>query len=75
MRIFKTNNGLLGLGQPSLQKDDSLWIIPGVSIPMVLHSTGAEDRFNVVGPAYVHGIMNGEAVEWDWLDRRSIILE
>lgn len=75
MRVFRTNNGLLGLGQPSLQTGNSLWIIPGVSVPMVLQTTGAEDRFNIVGPAYVHGNMNGEALEWERLDRRSIILE
>lgn len=75
MRIFRTNDGLLGLGQPSLQTGDALWIIPGISTPMVLRSIGAENRFNVVGPAYVHGIMFGEAVRWARLDRRSIILE
>lgn len=75
MRLFRTDSGLLGLGQWSLQAGDSLWIIPGVRVPMVLRSTGAEDCFNVIGPAYVHGIMYGEALEWDGLDHRSIILE
>jgi hypothetical protein len=76
MRIFRTNTGLLGLGQPSLQTDNSLWIIPGISVPMTLqHVIGTEDRFRVVGPAYVHGVMNGEALKWDQLDRQSIILE
>jgi Heterokaryon incompatibility protein (HET) len=75
MRLFRTNNGLLGLGQPSMQTGDSLWIIPGVSVPMVLRSASADDRFTVLGPAYVHGIMYGEALQRRQLSSRSIILE
>lgn len=75
MCIFRTNNGLLGLGQPSLHTGHSLWVIPGVSVPMVLQTTDAEDRFKIVWPAYVHGIMNGEVLNWDELDRQSIVLE
>ena len=75
MCIFRTDKGLLGLGQPSLHTGDTLWIIPGVSVPMVLQSTDAGDRFKVVGPAYVYGIMNGEVMNWNKLDRQSIVLE
>jgi hypothetical protein len=75
MRLFSTDNGLLGLGQPSIQTGDSLWIIPGVSVPMVLQGAEIENRFNVVGPAYIHGIMNGEALESRWSERKLIILE
>lgn len=75
MRIFRTDTGLLGLGQPSLRTANSLWIIPGVSVPMVLQATGPENHFNVVGPAYVYGVMNGEALERDQLELKSIILE
>jgi hypothetical protein len=75
MTLFRTSSGLLGLGQPSLQTGDSLWIIQGVSVPMVLRNAIVEDRLTVVGPAYVYGIMFGEALGWEQLDHRLIILE
>jgi len=40
-------------------------IIPGCSVPILLRrrNGGRESRFEFLGPCYVHGIMDGEAVE------------
>lgn len=75
MRLFGTDNGLLGLGQPSVRIGDSLWITPGASVPMVLRSAETQSRFNVVGSTYVHGIMNGEALKLRGSEHKLIVLE
>ena len=40
---------------------DEIWILVGCPTPMVLRRTTT--YFKVVSPAYIHNIMNGEAVE------------
>ncbi|CAM1510975.1 Fc.00g084880.m01.CDS01 [Cosmosporella sp. VM-42] len=61
LRPFLTNNGYLGLGSESLYKGDDVWIVPGSPVPLVLRP--AADAWRVVGGAYVHGFMHGEALE------------
>jgi hypothetical protein len=44
-------------------------------MPMVLRNSGQNGRFRLVGQAYVHGIMHGEAVEREGLQTEEIELE
>ena len=34
--LFRTESGLLGTGPRSVQVGDSVWIVPGVRVPMIL---------------------------------------
>ncbi|KAF9870431.1 hypothetical protein CkaCkLH20_12098 [Colletotrichum karsti] len=67
-RPFLTDTGYLGLGCQSLQLGDSLWIVAGCPSPMALRGLPTSGFHRVVGEAYLHGIMHGEAVseqaEW-----------
>jgi hypothetical protein len=54
-----------------MQQGDEIWILPGASVPLILRKVSAECRYRVVGDAYVHGIMHGEALtgfELDFID-------
>lgn len=71
-RLFATRKGYLGLGPASLEVGDTVWILPGAKVPFILrHAAGAAGnvaieempRYKLVGEAYVHGIMKGEAVD------------
>ena len=42
---------------------DSVFVLPGGSVPFVLRPIQGKNAWRVVGPAYVHGMMDGEAVE------------
>ncbi len=75
MYLFVTDGGLLGLGSWSLEPGDSVWIVPGSWLPMIFRNTDIENHFEVMGPAYVHGIMHGEALDWGNLECRSIVLQ
>lgn len=59
-RVCLTTAGCLGLGPPTMQKNDIVAVLFGSHVPLVLRPRG--DHFEVVGICYVFGIMNGEAV-------------
>lgn len=48
----------------SMQVGDTIYLLAGSTVPIVLRPVAHETRhlFKVVGPAYVHGIMDGELV-------------
>jgi hypothetical protein len=73
--LFRTRSGLVGKGWQTIQEGDEIWIIPDVPMPMVLRNSGQNGRFRLVGQAYVHGIMHGEAVEREGLQTEEIELE
>ncbi|KAF5583300.1 heterokaryon incompatibility 6 OR allele [Fusarium subglutinans] len=61
-RAFLTDTGYLGMGHDSTQAGDELWIISGSPAPLILRKTGERDEYCLIGEAYVHGAMQGEAV-------------
>jgi hypothetical protein len=61
--LFRTESGLLGTGPRSVQVGDSVWIVPGVKVPMILRKGDRRNHFRIIGNAYVHGCMQGEALE------------
>ncbi|OBT52043.1 hypothetical protein VE04_07771 [Pseudogymnoascus sp. 24MN13] len=60
-RLFKTDRGHLGSSSNIIQPGDVIWIIKGVKVPYVLRPTESQSH-HLIGPAYVHGVMHGEAV-------------
>ncbi|KUJ23875.1 HET-domain-containing protein [Mollisia scopiformis] len=68
--------GGLGLAPDSVAIDDEVWIIAGSQVPFILRPVG-ENRYKLVGEAYVHGVMHGEAMEGvdvRYLGIRNILL-
>ena len=65
-RFFKTSTGSIGLGPRCTQTSDTVLILAGSAVPFIARRLcGSNDdlRFYLLGEAYVHGIMNGEAVK------------
>jgi hypothetical protein len=76
-----TKSGLMGLGPKHTRAGDAVAVLTGAKVPFVLRATGVYQtqreigvgfrsirEYRVVGDAYVHGIMQGEAVrdvDWD----------
>lgn len=58
---FITTKGHLGLGPKDIKQGDAIAILAGADVPFVLRPVSTE-QFEVVGEAYVDGIMDGEAV-------------
>ncbi|KAK4079005.1 hypothetical protein Trihar35433_110 [Trichoderma harzianum] len=64
LRLFSTAEGFMGVGSQSMKAGDSVWIVPGSRVPLLLRpSPYNEGRWRLVGGAYLHGFMQGEASE------------
>lgn len=59
--LFTTDGGRLVLGPRTVEVGDEVVVLAGCSLPVVVRPHGSQ--FSVVGPAYVKGIMQGEAVD------------
>lgn len=73
--LITTHSGQLGLAPSSVQKGDEVWILAGSNSPSILRRTPVSGEYELVGQAYVHGIMYGEAVrDRSAADSRSITI-
>jgi hypothetical protein len=72
-RLFQTQGNRFGIGSQSLKHGNEVWVLAGLSVPVLLKKGSSENKRFVVGEAYVHGAMNGEAVRGK--DVVSIVLE
>ncbi|KAK4446257.1 heterokaryon incompatibility protein-domain-containing protein [Podospora aff. communis PSN243] len=61
-RMFRTPNNYLGMGPTSSQIGDEVWVLKGARTPFILRRK-EPGRYQVIGEAYVHGIMHGEALQ------------
>ena len=65
--LFNTLNGYMGLGPKVSKPGDVVCVLGGGMVPILLRP--ANGYFQVVGESYVHGIMEGEAVQL-WKDKK-----
>ena len=63
-RLMTSSNGLLGMVAESAQPGDAIAVLFGCSLPVLLRRVegDAAECYRLVGPCYVHGIMEGETV-------------
>ena len=60
-KFFTTTKDLIGLGPRSMCKGDVICIMSGGRVPYVLREE--RDHRRLIGEAYVHGLMEGQAVD------------
>ncbi|KAE9365790.1 hypothetical protein N431DRAFT_562510 [Stipitochalara longipes BDJ] len=60
-RLFTTGAGSVGLGGNMCRPGDIICILLGCSTPLVLRPT--RDAIQLIGEAYLHGIMDGQAMK------------
>ncbi|KAF2126261.1 HET-domain-containing protein [Dothidotthia symphoricarpi CBS 119687] len=61
--LFVTKTGRFGMGPPLFHGGDEVWILAGADVPLILRPSGSSgEEFELVGEAYIHGIMQGEGV-------------
>lgn len=60
--LFKTTNGLQGVGPKCLRKADSICVLYGAGVPFVIRPNGM-GCFSLIGECYVYGIMSGKVVQ------------
>jgi hypothetical protein len=64
-KLSLTSKGFISM-VPDLSEDgDNLCVLYGSKFPHVLRKVpGKEDTYKLVGIAYIHGFMDGEAIKW-----------
>jgi hypothetical protein len=62
-RLIKTQQGYLGISSMEAKPGDRVCILFGSQVPVVLRADG--ENWKVIGEAYVHGIMDSEALRGD----------
>jgi hypothetical protein len=63
---FRTLQGYVGLGHAQAKVGDTVCLLSGCSVPVILRL--CDGGYKVVVEAYVHGIMDGEA--WEFGDSK-----
>jgi hypothetical protein len=75
-RFIITEKGYLGLAPFQAEVGDLVYVLFGGKTPYILRKS-SEDRFLMIGSSYIHGLMDGQAVEMmrlGSLQERRIIL-
>ncbi|KAL6712163.1 hypothetical protein ACN47E_000040 [Coniothyrium glycines] len=75
LRPFLTKKGYFGIGSQSLREGDSLWIVSGCRVPLVLRRVAGTQRYRLVGGTYTHGIMNSELLKREGIKFETLDLE
>jgi hypothetical protein len=84
-RPFITQKGYIGLCPPNALIEDLIFIVPGLSVPIILKQVNGKEKgsytnggsaksFKLVGECYVHGVMNGEAVSMGLQEEKMDII-
>ncbi len=60
-RLFRTQKGYVGLGPKDIRNGDIVSVLLGGQVPFILRKL--EDTYILIGESYIHGIMNGEALD------------
>lgn len=61
-KLFVDQTGHFGLTSDFTEVDDIVSVLLGCDDPVILRSLG-EDKYSVIGEAYVHHLMDGEALD------------
>lgn len=59
--FFKSPKGFMGLADRRARHTDCIAVALGASVPYILRKEGG--HYRLIGEAYVHGIMEGEAIQ------------
>ena len=58
--FFTMPDGKIGIGPCRSQVGDAVFVVPGASFCLVLRPRGG--TYELIGDAYVHGVMHSEAI-------------
>jgi hypothetical protein len=64
-KMFITSQGYLGLGPENMQPKDLICIFLGGHVPFIVRETAVGGQYELIGEAYVYGIMDGEFMAKD----------
>lgn len=69
LRLFRTSDGHLGKSDSSVKEGDIVILLSGLPLAMVARTAGS--KYTLKGPAYIHGIMNGQK----WPENETALID
>ncbi|KAI0544977.1 heterokaryon incompatibility protein-domain-containing protein [Xylaria curta] len=73
--IFRTKSGRLGMAPHPIRSGDEIKIFAGGRFPMIVRPSKGRNTFQLISPAYVHGIMEGQAWLKEGNDLQKFVIE
>lgn len=70
--LFTTTNGHIGLAPHGTKEGDLVFVILGADVPFVLRPY--DDGCELIGEAYVQGIMDGEALQMEQIPVQDVMI-
>jgi len=61
-RLLRTSANYLGIATTSIKVGDLIWIVSGSRVPLIFRKASPRNEYYLVGGAYIHGFMQGEAL-------------
>jgi hypothetical protein len=68
-----TANGYMGWAPAGAQKGDIVCIFLGGDVPFIIRPL-SDGHYHLLGDCYIHGIMEGQAMEWSHVKTEIIRL-
>lgn len=75
LRPFRTKQGYFGIGTQCLREGDSVWIVSGCRVPILLRRIDGSKHYRLVGGSYIHGLMDGEGLSRKGVEFEMVTLE
>jgi hypothetical protein len=72
--LFASGIGYIGLAPHGTREGDLLFVPMGADVPYVLRPLEDDDGYELLGEAYVQGIMNGEMVGMDHIPVQDVMI-
>ena len=58
--FFITGEGFYGLAPASIQTGDEVLLVSGLQFPLIARKLNESQEYQLLGPAFIHGLMGGE---------------
>lgn len=71
-RLFRTSRGFIGLGPAACSLDDDVCVLFGGQVLYVLKEQ-SDTKYEFIGECYLHGMMDGQALEDESFSKRQFI--
>ncbi|TID14357.1 HET-domain-containing protein [Venturia nashicola] len=71
--FVQTEKEYMGLVSGKVERGDQIWLLKGSKVPVVLRKKDEKSEYEVVGDAYVHGVMYGEAFDEEQCEQIVLI--
>ncbi|PQE12869.1 Heterokaryon incompatibility 6 OR allele protein [Rutstroemia sp. NJR-2017a BBW] len=69
--LITTERGYIGITADTAKPGDLVCIVRGAQVPLILRENDDGATFKLVGDSYIHGIMDGEAVDEEYEQREE----